>query len=298
MDRACWCGDCGVKMTRGSEVGDRDSLDPTNGHRLRSLSQHARRHAVNDERHTRLPLLTARVSFPLYHPLQACRPSQHCNSLKMRFRTFHLLEAACFLAAPLLFGCQARATDGGEASSSYSLVLPDQPETASIQPATPIAMQTTLEHRKPSQFLGEAVSIWKERNLMLKRLQYRLSEFGLKGESLRREVRSKRFQRNHLHFLRAELRTKVHEKQALFLAPSSDRKGRLIAFPLFPPKGSHSKRVFWALLEVHPFPKDDLPHVQWHAYASHFLNDPSGLKTKIPSSLDAKPLYWFLTHRL
>lgn len=198
---------------------------------------------INNERHAVPLLLTVTLSLFPSSSSQVPRPSRGYHPLKLRLIAFRLVGFAYLLAVPFILGWKAAAADGDEASTSR-LVLPSHLESSFRKPATPATTLTARQKGKPARVrVGKTTAPLKERNRVLSRLQYRLNEHGLDGSSLRREVPV--IQSPHLHPapLAKHLQESVHKNQALFLNPSTDRQGRLIAFPYAIFTESDLKRV-------------------------------------------------------
>ncbi|CBQ70080.1 conserved hypothetical Ustilaginaceae-specific protein [Sporisorium reilianum SRZ2] len=246
----------------------------------------------------------------------------------MRCLTFRSLRVGWVLASLLGLDAVSHAADEGEATrrvrilpvqrqTSISWSLPPRPDRSgplmrgpvaphsdssgpSIkQPNTPFVISAPIPDSSPARLrFGKARATKPERGRALQKLRYRPNEYGRDGGSLQREDPVQLTPNPHLYQLEQRLKQTLHEKKAIFLSPSRDLQGRLVALPYAIPTGSGPVRLTWAILEVHPSFPSQPSHLRWYDYASHVEPDRRILEEKLARSSDVKTLKQFLTRRL
>lgn len=106
----------------------------------------------------------------------------------------------------------------------------------------------------------------------------------------------------HLVKLRDHIDSTLDFKQAIFLGPSSDRQGRLLAIPfhrptlvreLFDPSRDRP-RFEWAIMGVYPIRRSTAPRLELYMYASHQEPHVLGLIHKLLASRDVQSLRYFM----
>lgn len=110
----------------------------------------------------------------------------------------------------------------------------------------------------------------------------------------------------HLDVLRKYLERVAGMKQALFLHPTPDRKGRIVAVPMYKLQrlrelldpNLDSLRKGWAILGVYPAENGASPRIELHAYATHWELHPINLLRTLEASNDVRSLRYFMTHAL
>ena len=145
-----------------------------------------------------------------------------------------------------------------------------------------------------------------QKNHAVFRLGYRLIEYQRDHKTF--AVHSPLGFARPFHFikLRDHLESTMDFKHVVFLGPTSDRQGRLLAIPLnraalvrehFNPSG-HTPRFEWAIAGVYPIRYRAPPRLELYAYASHREPDILGLIHILPASSDVQSLRYFLTRPL
>ncbi|SJX65731.1 uncharacterized protein SRS1_10058 [Sporisorium reilianum f. sp. reilianum] len=201
-------------------------------------------------------------------------------------------------SGPLMRGPVAPHSD----SSGPSIKQPNTPFviSAPIPDSSPYSLSRyrSLWRARPRSGLVARALPKSERGRALQRLRYRLNEYGRDGDSLQREDPVQLTPNPHLYQLEQHLKQTLHEKKAIFLSPSRDLQGRLVALPYAITTGSGPVRLTWAILEVHPSFPSQPSHLRWYDYASHVELDRRILEEELARSSDVKTLKQFLTHPL